>query len=55
MGTLTADYSCTSGETGTATYSEMTASIGIFRARLQTHSSTLGCTTTGRVSGVIPN
>ncbi len=55
MGTLSADYSCTSGETGTATYSEMTASIGIFRARLQTHSATLGCTTTGRVSGVIPN
>lgn len=55
MGTLVADYSCTSGETGTATYSEMTVSLGIFKARLDTHSATLGCTTTGRVAGVIPN
>jgi len=54
MGTFVADYTCTSGEVGTATWTEMTSSLGIFKARLQTHSTNLGCTTTGRVLGVIP-
>jgi hypothetical protein len=55
MGTFAASYTCTSGEVGTAAYSEMTSSFGVLRARLETHSTTLGCTTKGRLSGVVPD
>ena len=52
LGSLLADYTCQSGEAGTSTFSEMTTSIGTFKARLWTYSSTNGCTTTGRVTGI---
>ncbi len=54
MGTFVAAYTCSTGETGTATYTAMTAKMGIFGAQLATQSTTLGCASTGQLAGVTP-
>jgi hypothetical protein len=54
MGTVEGPYSCTSGETGTATLFEMNNVPYMFTARFQSHSTDLGCDTVGEMAGVIP-
>ena len=54
MGTFVAAYTCSTGETGSATYTAMTAKMGIFGAQLATQSTTLGCASAGQLAGVAP-
>lgn len=54
MGRLQGNYSCTTGEIGTAVILEMSNVPYMFTARLQSQSSNLGCVTEGEVAGLIP-
>jgi hypothetical protein len=55
MGEVNGPYACTSGEVGTARIFEMNSFFYGFNARLQFHSTTLGCNASGKVAGLIPN
>jgi len=51
MGAAAGNYSCSNGDNGSFTFSEMQVNELSFSARYATTSSTLGCQTTGRFSG----
>ncbi len=48
-------YACTSGETGTMTFFELTNRIGMLSGRLTGSSSNAGCNYTGRFTGLDPS
>lgn len=54
MGKFTGPYSCTSGQVGTLTLSEMNNVPYMFTAVIQTQSSNVGCAADGEIAGVIP-
>jgi hypothetical protein len=55
MGRFSGPYSCTTGEIGNMTFFEMTNRIGMLSGRIQGTSTTLGCTYTGRFTGLNPD
>jgi hypothetical protein len=55
FGRFSGPFSCTSGETGSMTFFEMTNRIGMLSGRLQGTSNTVGCSYTGRFTGINPS
>jgi hypothetical protein len=55
MGRFSGPYSCTTGETGTMSFIEMTNRIGMLSGRIQGTSTTLGCAYSGRFTGLDPS
>jgi hypothetical protein len=55
MGRFSGPFTCTTGETGSMTFFEMTNRIGMLSGRLQGTSTTFGCAYTGRFTGLNPN
>ena len=49
-----ATYSCSSGETGTLTFSGLTSSGGAFGGQVGGTTNSLGCTVSGRFAGIDP-
>jgi hypothetical protein len=54
-GRLLAPYACTDGEVGNADVFEMNNHVHQFNARIRLVSTNNGCTTTGRITGLIPD
>jgi hypothetical protein len=54
MGLFNGTYSCTSGERGLMEFIEMTVRIGMISGRILGHSTNVGCSYTGRFTGLIP-
>ena len=55
MGMLTAPYSCNTGEVGTFQFFEMTNRVGMLSGRMQGASTNIGCSYTGRFTGLNPS
>jgi hypothetical protein len=55
LGLFTGPYSCSDTDKGTMTFFELTNRVGMMSGRISGQSTTLGCTYSGRLSGVDPN
>jgi len=55
MGRFTGAFSCTTGETGNMVFFEMTNRVGMMNGRINGTSATLGCSYSGRFTGLNPD
>jgi hypothetical protein len=54
MGRFDATYTCSSGDSGTAAYSEMNNRVAVFNARLQRYSARTGCRASTLITALSP-
>jgi hypothetical protein len=55
MGSFNGSYTCSSGEVGTMAFPEMTNRVGMLSGRVTGRSTNIGCSYTGRFTGINPS